>query len=117
MDRPQLPPVPADRSALPALRTLERELARQQEGARAEIAARLEAERAEAQALRAAGEAELRDALLAAERAALRDVETRARDRVNAARGDVSRWVDRVEQDLGPTIAEAVRMLTRAPGG
>ncbi len=117
MDRPQLPPVPADRSALPAFRTLERALAKQQEGSRGETMARFEQAKAEAQALRTKGEADLREALLAAERLALRDVETRARERVNTARGDVSRWVDQVEQDLGATIAEAVRMLTRAPGG
>ena len=117
MERPKLPPVPADRSALPAFRAVERELRRQEEAARAEIVTRLEAARKAADELRQTGEADLKEALLAAEREALRGVETKARERISKARGDVSRWVDAVERDLGPTIDEAVRLLTRAPGG
>ena len=111
MDLPALPSVPPGRSALPALLVVERAL-------EAQIAA--EAEKAseearpagdEAARIRREGQARLEQVLVDAQEAAIREAETRARERVNEARSKVTSWVDEAERAADAALDEALDVL------
>lgn len=114
-DRPDLPPVAPGRSALPAFLAVEAFMEQRLAGARAEAEARLEAARAHARAVEETGRERLRQAVVDAEADALREVESRAVDRVSEARRAVEAWITRSEAMLDDIVAEAVARLVKPP--
>jgi hypothetical protein len=114
MDVPRLPPVVAGRSALPAFLEVEAWARRRVAVAHEAADALLREARAEAERVRSAGEAAVREAVVQGERDALRDVESRARDRVSAARRGVAAWVEAAEEASVRAVDEA---LDRICGG
>ncbi len=84
-------------------------------GARDEAEARLRAAQEHAATLEETGRERLRQAVVDAEADAVREVDSRAVDRVSAARRSVETWVGRCEAMLDEIVAEALAELTRAP--
>ena len=111
MDEPRLPPAVAGRSALPTFLAVEAWARGKTADARdAAEAIRTEAD-AEAERIRTEGEAALQEAVLEGEREALRDVESRTRDAVSAARVEVESWINRAEEAARKAVDEAMAIL------
>ena len=111
MDEPRLPPAVAGRSALPSFLAVEG-WAREKTAAARESAETLRAEaQAEAARIKREGEEALKQAVLDGEREALRDVESRTRDAVSAARVEVESWINRAEEAARATIDDALAIL------
>ena len=111
MDQPTLPPVVAGRSALPAFLAIEAWARAQTAAAEAAAEDLLGDARAEAERVRREGEQALREAVVAAERDALRAVESRARDRVSASRHAVTRWIESAEEEATRQLDEALARI------
>jgi len=115
MDAPRLPPVVAGRSALPAFLAVEAWARERSAGAEARAAAHLAASEAEAKRLHEEGERALEQAVLDGEHEALRDVETRQRDRVSTARRAVEAWIQAAETASERAVSDALALLTGRP--
>ena len=111
MDAPALPPVIAGRSALPAFLAIEAWARERAADARAEAGTRLEESQAAAERVRTEGEQTLREAVLQGEREALREVESRARDRISAARRSTEAWIQASETASEQAVARAVDLI------
>ena len=111
MDAPALPPVIAGRSALPAFLTIEAWARERAAAARQEAETSLTEGQAKAAAVQRAGEAALREAVLEGEREALREVESRARDRISEARRAMEAWIQASEQASESAVARAVDLI------
>ncbi len=83
--------------------------------ARTDADVRLAAAREAVTTLEAEGREALRQSVIDGEAEALRDVESRAVDRVSDARANVEAWIGSCEERLDVIVAEAVDVLTRAP--
>lgn len=117
VDLPALPAVVAGRSALPAFLAIEAHIQERLQGADAAAVRRVQEAEEEAASIRTRGETALREAVLAGEREAMREVEDRARDRVSTARRSVQRWVDEAEHAALEAVEEAVTLLTSGGEG
>lgn len=104
--------MPPGRSALPALLVVERSLAEELAAEQAKVAREAEHAGEEAARIRRAGEERLQRVLVEAQEAALREVEARARERVNAARSAVTRWVDASERAATAAVDDALDLCT-----
>ena len=111
MDEPRLPPAVAGRSALPSFLAVEA-WAREKTAAARESAETLRAEaQEEAARIKREGEEALKEAVLDGEREALRDVESRTRDAISAARVEVESWINRAEEASRKAVDEALDIL------
>jgi len=115
MDEPRLPPAVAGRSALPTFLVVE-SWAREKTAAAREraLTQRADAE-AEAAQVRHDGEEALKQAVLDGEAEALRDVESRTRDRISTARSEITSWINRAEEAAQGSIGEALGLLCAPP--
>ncbi len=114
MDEPRLPPAVAGRSALPSFLAVEA-WARERTAAARESAEALRAEaQEEAARIKREGEEALKEAVLDGEREALRDVESRTRDAISAARVEVESWINRAEEASRQAVDEALDILCGA---
>lgn len=111
MDEPRLPPAVAGRSALPAFLAVEAWAEEKTAAARDEADALRAEAHAEAARIRREGEAALKQAVLDGESDALRDVESRTRDAISAARIEVSSWINRAEEASRAAVDEALELL------
>ena len=113
MERPELPPVVPGRSALPAFLEVERRV--RSALAAEEAAAQRTVDDAEAEAtrVRREGEARLKQVVLDAEQAAMRESEARERDRVSEQRVRVQQWIEQAERAAEASVAAAVELLVR----
>jgi len=127
MDVPHLPPAVAEelmsrgviagKSALPAFLAVEAWARERTAAAETEAAARLQEAQGEAERVRSEGERALREAVLEGEREALRDVETRSRDRVSQARRALEAWIQAGEQTAQESVPDALALLCGDAGG
>ena len=72
---------------------------------------RLEEGQAAAERTRTDGEQALREAVLQGERDALREVESRARDRISAARRSTEAWIQAGETASEEAVSRAVDLI------
>jgi hypothetical protein len=114
MDEPRLPPVVAGRSALPAFLTIEDWATAKTAAARAAAEAEVAAADVEAARIRSEGEDALKQAVLAGEHDALRDVETQQRDKVSDARRAVEAWIRHAEEASTRAVTDALDLLMGA---
>jgi len=105
------PHVIAGRSALPAFLAVEAWARAQTADAEERAAQRIADGEAEAARVRADGEAALRDAVLEAEREALREVERRSRDEVSEARVALNAWIESGERASEKAVEDALRLI------
>ncbi|MDF1701758.1 MAG: hypothetical protein P1V36_11435 [Planctomycetota bacterium] len=111
MDEPRLPPAVAGRSALPTFLAVEAWARQKTAAAHEQARLHLEEAQAEAERVRTTGEDALKEAVLEGEREALRDVESRTRDRISAARTEVTSWINRSEEAAQQALDEAMAIL------
>lgn len=111
MDAPRLPPAVAGRSALPTFLAVEAWARARTAEARTRAGEELAEAQAEATRIRADGEDALKQAVLDGEHEALREVESRTRDRVSAARCEVTSWINRAEESAQAAVDEAMAIL------
>lgn len=114
MDEPRLPPVVAGRSALPAFLAIEDWAHAKTAAARAAAEAGVAAAEVDAARVREEGEEALKEAVLAGEHEALRDVETQQRDKVSEARRAVESWIQHAEAASTRAVSDALDLLMRA---
>lgn len=111
MDEPRLPPAVAGRSALPTFLAVEAWAREKTAAARTEAEVLRSEAAAEAARIKAEGEAALQEAVLEGEREALRDVESRTRDAISAARVEVESWINRAEESAREALDDALALL------
>ena len=111
MDEPRLPPAVAGRSALPTFLAVEAWAREKTATARRETETLLQEAQADAARIRSEGEAALKEAVLEGEREALRDVESRTRDAISAARVEVESWINRAEEAARASVEQAMDIL------
>ncbi len=111
MDDPRLPPAVAGRSALPTFLAVESWAREKTADARERAAAQRAEAEAEAERIRRDGEAALTQAVLDGETEALRDVESRTRDRISAARSKITSWIHRAEEAAQASVPAALELL------
>ena len=115
MDAPRLPPVVAGRSALPAFLAVEAWAREKTAGALAAADEQRAAAEAEAARIRSEGEEALKQAVLDGEHEALRDVETRQRDKVSQARRAVEAWIQAAEEASSRAVTAALDLVMNPP--
>lgn len=115
MDEPRLPPAVAGRSALPTFLAVEAWAREKTASARDAAQTLREEAEADAARIRSEGEAALTEAVLEGEREALRDVESRTRDAISAARVEVETWINRAEEAAREAVEEAMDILCGGP--
>ncbi len=101
----------AGKSALPAFLVIEAWARQTTAAAETAAAERLEEAQAKAEQVKVEGEQALRQAVLDAEKEALRGVETNARNRVSDARIALNRWIDAAEESVDAVLDEAVAKI------
>jgi hypothetical protein len=111
MDDPRLPPAVAGRSALPTFLAVESWAREKTTDARERAKGHRAQAEAEAERIRSEGEAALTQAVLDGETEALRDVESRTRDRISAARSEITSWINRAEEAAQTSMPDALEIL------